>query len=141
MRGYWGDGTESADALSDGWLRTGDLGYMDDDGYIYLQGRDKDFIKRGGEMVSPQEVENVLHAHPGVEECAIIGLPDETWGERVVAVVVAKDDSAATEEALLELAQEHLARFKRPEQIVFVDALPRNDLGKVLKRELRERLS
>ncbi len=141
MRGYWHDDDASASAIRDGWLYTGDLGRVDEDGYIYLEGRAKDFIKRGGEMVSPEEVESALYAHPGVEECAVIGLPDETWGERVVAVVVPKDgDSTATEEALLEVAQERLARFKRPEQVVFVDALPRSDLGKVLKRELRERL-
>lgn len=92
-------------------------------------------------MVSPEEVENVLYLHIGVDECAVVGVPDETWGERVVAVVVAKPDAAPTEDALLDLATERLARFKRPEQVVFVDALPRNDLGKVLKRELREQLS
>jgi acyl-CoA synthetase (AMP-forming)/AMP-acid ligase II len=141
MRGYWGDDAASASTIRKGWLYTGDLGHMDEDGYIYLGGRAKDFIKRGGEMVSPEEVESVLYAHPGVEECAVIGLPDETWGERVVAVVVPKaGEGAATEDALLEMVQERLARFKRPEQVVFVDALPRNDLGKVLKRELRERL-
>ena len=138
MRGYW---QADAEALPGGWLRLGDLGYIDEDGYIYLQGRAKDFIKRGGEMVSPEEVENALYQHPGVDECAVIGVPDETWGERVVAVVVAKPDAAPTEDALLDLATERLARFKRPEQVVFVDALPRNDLGKVLKRELREQLS
>ena len=138
MRGYWQADTE---ALSGGWLRLGDLGYIDEDGYIYLQGRAKDFIKRGGEMVSPEEVENVLYLHIGVDECAVVGVPDETWGERVVAVVVAKPDAAPTEDALLDLATERLARFKRPEQVVFVDALPHNDLGKVLKRELREQLS
>ena len=138
MRGYW---QANAEALPGGWLRLGDLGYIDEDGYIYLQGRAKDFIKRGGEMVSPEEVENVLYLHSGVDECAVVGVPDETWGERVVAVVVAKPDGAPTEDALLDLASERLARFKRPEQVVFVDALPRNDLGKVLKRELREHLS
>ena len=121
MRGYW---QADAEALSGGWLRLGDLGYIDEDGYIYLQGRAKDFIKRGGEMVSPEEVENVLYLHIGVDECAVVGVPDETWGERVVAVVVAKPDAAPTEDALLDLATERLARFKRPEQVVFVDALP-----------------
>ncbi|MBM3939562.1 MAG: long-chain-fatty-acid--CoA ligase [SAR202 cluster bacterium] len=141
MRGYWGQEAETARAVRGGWLYTGDLGYIDEDGYIYLQGRAKDFIKRGGEMVSPEEVENVIHAHPGVEECAVVGVPDETWGERVVAVVVPKAGASGLEEALLESCQQHLARFKRPEGIVLVDELPRNALGKVLKRELRERLT
>ena len=139
MRGYWGQEEATAETLQEGWVYTGDLGYQDEDGYIYLQGRAKDFIKRGGEMVSPEEVENVLHAHEGVDEAAVIGLPDETWGERVVAVVVPRGGVEVTDEALLDLCHEHLARFKRPEQVLFVDALPRNALGKVLKWELRER--
>ncbi len=132
MLGYWGEEPNSSK-----WLRTGDLGYMDEDGYIYLQGREKDFIKRGGEMVSPEEVEAILYSYPGVNEAAIVGLQDDTWGERVVAVIVANSGSGVTDESLLEYVQDKLARFKRPEKIVFVDALPRNDLGKVLKRELR----
>ena len=140
MRGYLGE-ADGARLLPGGWLATGDLGRMDEDGYVYLEGRAKDFIKRGGEMVSPEEVENVLLSHPGVEECAVVGLPDETWGERVVAVVVRKEGEALTEAALFALAERELARFKRPEQVAFVDALPRNELGKVLKRELREGLA
>jgi acyl-CoA synthetase (AMP-forming)/AMP-acid ligase II len=112
---------------------------MDEDGYVYLEGRAKDFIKRGGEMVAPEEVENVIHAHAGVAECAVIGLPDEEWGERVVAIVVAEPSATVTEESVKAECQEHLARFKRPEQVIVVDMLPRNALGKVLKRELRER--
>ena len=140
MRGYLGE-ADGARLLPGGWLATGDLGRIDEDGYVYLEGRAKDFIKRGGEMVSPEEVENVLLSHPGVDECAVVGLPDETWGERVVAVVVRKEGEALTEAALLALAARELARFKRPEQVAFVDALPRNELGKVLKRELREGLA
>ena len=139
MTGYWGQEPETGQVLRNGWLYTGDLGHMDEDGYIYLAGRAKDFIKRGGEMVSPEEVENVLHACPGIQEAAVIGVPDETWGERVTAVVVARPGASVTEEELLERCQEHLARFKRPESVVFVDELPRNPMGKVLKRELRER--
>lgn len=139
MTGYWGESAAPA-ALRDGWLYTGDLGYADEDGYIYLSGRARDFIKRGGEMVAPAEVEEVLAACPGVEECAVIGVPDETWGERVVAVVVPQAGERPSEDALLD-ACGGLARFKRPEQVVFVDALPRNALGKVLKRELRETLA
>ena len=90
-------------------------------------------------MVAPEEVENIIHAYDGVAECAVIGLADETWGERVVAVVVAEPGANVSEESVLKVCQEHLARFKRPEEVIFVDALPRNALGKVLKRELRER--
>ena len=138
MRGYWGQPEATAQAVHGGWLYTGDLGYMDEDGYIYLTGRAKDFIKRGGEMVAPEEVEQTLHACPGVEECAVIGVPDETWGERVVAVVVATLGAEPSEDALLD-ACHTLARFKRPEQVAFVLELPRNALGKVLKNELRAR--
>ena len=139
-RGYLGE-ADGARLLPGGWLPTGDLGRMDEDGYVYLEGRAKDFIKRGGEMVSPEEVESVLLAHPGVDECAVVGLPDDTWGERVAAVIVPKPGQAPPEAALRALAEQHLARFKRPEQIVVADELPRNDLGKILKRELRERLA
>ena len=139
MRGYWGQPDATADTVHDGWLYTGDLGYQDEDGYIYLSGRAKDFIKRGGEMVAPEEVEHILHACPGVEECAVIGLPDETWGERVVAVVVSTPGVELPEESLLDACQ-GLARFKRPEQVIFVGELPRNSLGKVLKNQLRAQL-
>ena len=138
MRGYWGGDEEGPQAVRDGWLYTGDLGYMDDDGYIYLQGRAKDFIKRGGEMVSPEEVEQTLLACEGVDDCAVVGLPDETWGERVVAVVVPSPGASPQANDLLR-ACGALARFKRPEEVRFVETLPRNALGKVLKRELRER--
>ena len=139
MTGYWGEDAASG-VVRDGWLYTGDLGYVDEDGYVYLRGRARDFIKRGGEMVAPAEVEDVLAACPGVEECAVVGVPDETWGERVVAVVVPQAGERPSEDALLD-ACGGLARFKRPEQVVFVDALPKNALGKVLKRELRETLA
>ena len=139
MRGYWGQPDATADTVHDGWLYTDDLGYQDEDGYIYLSGRAKDFIKRGGEMVAPEEVEHILHACPGVEECAVIGLPDETWGERVVAVVVSTPGVELPEESLLDACQ-GLARFKRPEQVIFVGELPRNSLGKVLKNQLRAQL-
>ena len=138
MNGYWGQADATADTIRDGWLYTGDLGYIDEDGYVYLNGRAKDFIKRGGEMVAPEEVENIIHAYEGVAECAVIGLPDETWGERVVAIVVKEPGAHVTEVSVKEVCQEHLAGFKRPEQVIFVDALPRNPLGKVLKRELRD---
>lgn len=140
MRGYWGQEEATAQTIRGGWLYTGDLGYVDEDGYIYLQGRAKDFIKRGGEMVAPEEVENAIHACPGVAECAVIGLPDEEWGERVAALVVAEPGVTLTERAVLE-ACVGLARFKRPVQVLFMDALPRNALGKVLKRELRARFA
>ena len=136
MKGYWDEEGATGETIRGEWLYTGDLGYRDGDGYIYLSGRARDIIKRGGEMVSPEEVEQVIMSHPGVEEAAVIGLPDLQWGEVVRAVVVRRD-SALTEGKVIEHCVPRLAGFKRPSSVVFVDELPRNPLGKVLKRELR----
>ncbi len=138
MKGYWKMDEATRHTIRGGWLYTGDLGYRDEDGYIYLAGRAKDFIKRGGEMIAPQEVEQVLMAHPAVDEAAVIGVPDDTWGERVRAVVALKPGRTATEAELIEHCRQRLASFKKPESVVFVPELPRNPLGKVLKRVLRE---
>ncbi|PKB67907.1 MAG: hypothetical protein BZY82_01840 [SAR202 cluster bacterium Io17-Chloro-G3] len=138
MKGYWGNETATNEAVRNGWLYTGDRGYFDEDGYIFLAGRAKDFIKRGGEMVAPEEVEQVLQSHPAVEETAIIGVPDDHWGEIVRAIVVTKTGHQVSQSELSEYCRERLASFKRPESVVFIEELPRNPLGKVLKRVLRE---
>ena len=138
MKGYWGRQDATQETVRGGWLYTGDLAYMDDEGYIYLAGRAKDFIKRGGEMISPEEVEQVLLSYPTVDDAAIIGVPDVHWGERVRAVVVPKPSTRSTEHDLIEYCHSRLASFKRPESVVFVEELPRNPMGKVLKRVLRE---
>ncbi|MBI4198454.1 MAG: long-chain-fatty-acid--CoA ligase [Chloroflexi bacterium] len=138
MKGYWHREDATRETMRNGWLFTGDLGYMDEDGYIFLAGRAKDFIKRGGEMISPDEVEQVLMSHPAVDEAAIIGVPDDYWGERIRAVVVVRPGSRVTGQELIEHCHERLASYKRPESVVFVPELPRNPMGKVLKRVLRE---
>ena len=139
MKGYWRQEAATREALRAGWLYTGDLGYMDEEGYIFLAGRAKDFIKRGGEMVSPEEVEQALMSHPAVDDAAVIGVPDLDWGERVRAVVVLRPGVAPPpQEELIEHCRERLASFKKPESVVYTDALPRNPMGKVLKRLLRE---
>ncbi|MBM3925559.1 MAG: long-chain-fatty-acid--CoA ligase [SAR202 cluster bacterium] len=139
MQGYWRNEQATKGAFHGGWLFTGDLGYMDEDGYLYLSGRSKDFIKRGGEMISPEEVEQALMSHPAVDDAAIIGVPDIDWSERVRALVVKKGGAACSEIELIEYCHQRLASFKRPESVVFVEELPRNALGKVLKRVLREK--
>jgi acyl-CoA synthetase (AMP-forming)/AMP-acid ligase II len=136
MAGYWHEEAATREAIRSGWIYTGDLGYQDEDSYIFLSGRAKDFIKRGGEMVSPEEVEQVLMAHPQVADAAIIGVPDEEWGEEIRAVIVVRA-GGVTEEELERHCQQRLASFKRPRSVVFVDELPRNVMGKVLKRDLR----
>ena len=141
MKGYWRDAKSTKDAIRGDWLYTGDLGYKDEDGYIYLAGRSKDFIKRGGEMISPEEVEQILMSHPYVDDAAIIGVPDIEWGERVRAIIVAVKGTSTNSEELIEYCHSRLASFKKPESIVFVNELPRNALGKVLKRILREKYS
>ncbi len=138
MAGYWQEEAATREILRSGWVYTGDLGYRDEDDYIYLSGRSKDFIKRGGEMVSPEEVENVLRSHPLVDDAAVIGVPDPEWGEEVRAVV-APNSEDLNEGDLLDHCTPRLAGFKRPRSVVFIDELPRNVMGKVLKRELRDR--
>ena len=141
MKGYWNQEDATTETIRDGWLFTGDLGYQDEDGYIYLAGRAKDFIKRGGEMVSPEEVEQVLQSHDAIEEAAIIGVPDLDWGERVRALVVLKDGAVVSEEDISEYCRQRLASFKKPESVIFCNELPRNQMGKVLKRILKEEYS
>ena len=139
MSGYWKDAEKTAKALTkDGWLRTGDMGYIDEEGYFYLAARADDLIIRGGENISPEEVENALYSHPAVEEAAVIGIPDPEWGQQPRAVVVLKKEKTATADELIEYCRERLASFKRPRSVVFVDELPRTSTGKVLKRTLRE---
>jgi len=139
MSGYWKDAEKTAKTMTkDGWLRTGDMVYMDEDGYFYLAGRGDDMIIRGGENISPEEVENVLYAHPAIEEAAVIGVPDPEWGQEPRAIVALKKGETATPEELIEFCRQRLSSFKRPRSVVFVDALPRTSTGKVLKRVLRE---
>jgi acyl-CoA synthetase (AMP-forming)/AMP-acid ligase II len=140
MAGYFGRPAETAAALTrDGWLRTGDGGYVDGDGYLFLADRVKDMIVSGGENVYPVEVEEVLAQHPAVADVAVIGVPHERWGETVKALVVRRDGAAVAPDELVAFARERLAGYKLPRAIAFVDALPRTPSGKVLKRALRER--
>lgn len=136
--GYWRNPEASRRTMGDGWLRTGDLGCFDEDGFLYIRDRSKDVIITGGANVYPREVEEVLLRHPGVREVAVVGAPDPEWGERVVAFVVAEPGVDAAE--LDRFCVEHMARYKRPRRYVFLDALPKNAYGKILRRELRERL-
>jgi long-chain acyl-CoA synthetase len=140
MAGYFNRPSETAEALTrDGWLRTGDGGYVDGDGYLFLTDRVKDMIVSGGENVYPIEVEEVLTQHPDVADAAVIGVPDERWGEAVKALVVPREDCGVSREDLFAFARERLAGYKLPRSVDFVDAFPRTPTGKVLKRELRAR--
>jgi acyl-CoA synthetase (AMP-forming)/AMP-acid ligase II len=137
MRGYYGQPDATQETMRDGWLHTRDLGWMDADGYVYLAGRQSDMIIRGGENIAPQEVEVVLGSHPAVDDVAVFGVPDEDWGEVVAAAVVLHSDAQATPELLVEFCHQHLASYKKPTVLHVVDHLPRNALGKLLRRELR----
>ena len=140
MTGYWEDEEKSRNVLTkEGWLRTGDRGWMDNEGYIYLAGRGDDLIIRGGENISPEEVENVLDSFPKVDEAACIGIPDPDWGQEPLAIVVLKQGESATPEEIMDYCKDKLAGFKRPKSVIFVDSLPRNPMGKILKKDLRER--
>jgi acyl-CoA synthetase (AMP-forming)/AMP-acid ligase II len=137
FKGYWRDPEATRVAFAGGWFHTGDIGVMDEEGYVYIVDRLKDMIVSGGENVASSEVERVLYEHGAVLEAAVVGRPDERWGEVPVAYVVLREPAAATADGLIEHCRERLARFKVPRDVVFVDALPRNPSGKVLKRELR----
>ncbi len=139
MKGYYKNPEATAKALRDGWLYTGDLARVDEEGYQYLTVRRTDLIISGGENVYPAEVERVLLLYPGVKEAAAIGVKDKEWGERVMAVVVLKEGKKPSAEEILSFCKENLAAYKRPRSVAFVDELPKNQLGKVLYKELRNR--
>ena len=138
MKGYWKAEEATNSTIRNGWLYTGDIGYMDEAGYIFLSGRAKDIIIRAGENISPEQVEATLHSHPAIDEAAVIGVPDPQWGEKVRAIVALKAGAQASEADIIEHCRGQLASFKKPESVIFVESLPRNPLGKVLKRVLRE---
>ena len=140
MSGYWGRPEATAATITpDGWLRSGDGGHMDADGYVYVTDRIKDMIISGGENIYPAEIERVLAEHPSVGDCAVIGVPDEQWGEVPKAVVVAAPGQTVDAEALLAHCRAHLAAFKCPKSVDVLAELPRNPTGKVLKKDLRKR--
>ncbi|GAC1392856.1 MAG: long-chain fatty acid--CoA ligase [Ktedonobacteraceae bacterium] len=139
FKGYWKDQEATASALRDGWFHTGDIGYMDAEGYLYIVDRKKDIIISGGENVASLEVERVIYEDPRVLETAIIGIPHPRWGEVPIAYVVPKPGQVITEDELRSACLAKLAKFKVPQHVLFVDVLPRNPSGKVLKRELRNR--
>jgi acyl-CoA synthetase (AMP-forming)/AMP-acid ligase II len=136
---YWRKPDDTLANVVNGWLHTGDMGYYDDEGYIYIVDRKKDMIISGGENVYPREVEEILYRHPAVLEAAVIGTPDPYWIEKVHAVVVTKKGASTTAEELIAFCKEHIAGYKAPKSVEFVDSLPKNPAGKILKRELREK--
>ena len=138
MRGYWKRPDETAAVLRDGWLRTGDAGHMDTDGFVFVVDRLKDMIITGGENVYSVEVENALARHSAVAQCAVIAIPSESWGEAVHAFVVRKPGHDVSFEELVAHSREFIARFKCPRSVDFVDALPISGAGKILKHKLRE---
>ena len=138
MSGYWRNPEATAETLRNGWLHTGDIGVMDDDGFLTLKDRAKDLIISGGSNIYPREVEEVLVNHPDISEASVIGRPDREWGEIVVAYLVVADGSIVDPSALDDFCIDNLARFKRPKHYYFIDSLPKNNYGKVLKTALRE---
>lgn len=138
-KGYWKKPEETQKAIKDGWFHTGDMGYLDEDRYLYIVDRKKDMIITGGENVYSAEVENVLYMHPAISEAAVIGVPHEKWVETVKAIVVLKPGVSVTEEEIIDFCKKNLASYKKPTSVEFVNELPKTASGKILKRELRER--
>ena len=138
MPGYWANPEASAEALRGGWLHTGDIGYFDDEGYLFLLDRAKDMVISGGNNVYPREVEEVIILHPKVANCVVFGIPDDYWGEAVHAVVVAKEGETLEAREIIDFCGEHMAGYKKPKAVDFVDALPVSGYGKILRREVRD---
>ncbi|MBU3002487.1 long-chain-fatty-acid--CoA ligase [Paraglaciecola arctica] len=140
MQGYWNNAKATKDAIKDGWFKTGDIGKFDDNGYLYVIDRIKDMIISGGENIYPAEIENILGQHPGVMEVAVVGMPDDKWGEAVRVVLVTRAGVQLTEGDVIQHLTGRISRFKMPKKIDFIDALPRNPAGKILKRAIREQI-
>ena len=137
MRAYWNNAEETAKVMQDGWLKTGDIGSMNEQGYVTITDRKKDMILVSGFNVYPNEVESVAMMHPGVAECAVIGVPDERSGEAVKLIIVRKDKTLDKDE-IIEFCKTQLTGYKRPQAVEFRDSLPKTPVGKILRRELRD---
>ena len=138
MRGYLNKPEATAEALEGGWMHTGDAGTMDDEGFVFIQDRVKDMVVTGSENVYPREVEEVIFQHPAVADAAVIGVPDDKWGETLKAIVVLREGETLEPEGLIDHCREKLAGFKIPRSVDMIAELPRNASGKVLKKDLRE---
>lgn len=139
MAGYWKNPEATKETLRHGWLHTGDLGKMDERGYVYLLDRAKDMVISGGENIYTREVEDVIVRHPAVHEVAVFGVPDDKWGEAIKAVVSLKPGMKASEEEIIDFCRQNLASFKKPKSVELINELPKNPYGKILKRDLREK--
>jgi long-chain acyl-CoA synthetase len=140
MKGYYNNPQATAETIVDGWLHTGDVGYVDDEGYFFIVDRKKDMIIRGGENIYPREIEEVLFTHPQIAEASVVGRKDIVWGEEVVAVIVAEPDASLTVEDVISFCAQHLADFKLPREVVFLQELPKTPTGKVQKKALKDQL-
>lgn len=138
MKSYWNRPEATQDAIKDSFFYTGDAGYLDEDGFLYIHDRVKDMIISGGENIYPAEVENAVFAHPDVADAAVIGVPDEKWGESVKAIIVCKPGTKPTAEEIISFTRDHIAGFKCPKSVDFIDVMPRNPSGKILRKDLRE---
>jgi len=139
MRGYWNRPEVTAEVIRDGWFLTGDIGHLDEDGYLYVTDRKKDIIKSGGSTVSPSEVEDAIYKHPAVQEAVVFGVPDDKWGEAVKALVVLRPGARATEAEIIDTCRQHIASYKRPQSVEFFPELPKSRTNKIERRELRDR--
>jgi acyl-CoA synthetase (AMP-forming)/AMP-acid ligase II len=138
MQGYYNDPQATGAAIREGWLHTGDMARMDEEGFFYIVDRKKDMIVSGGENIYPREIEEVLYTHPDIAEAAVVAMPDPTWGESGRAFVALKQGKSLNAEEVIQFCKEHLASYKKPKRVDFIAELPRNASGKVLKKELRK---
>jgi acyl-CoA synthetase (AMP-forming)/AMP-acid ligase II len=139
MKEYWKKPKDTSNTIIDGWLHTGDIGKYDERGYVFLVDRKKDMIITGGENVFPREVEEILYRNPKVHEVAVIGIPDPYWVEKVHAVIALNKGAKATAEEIIDFSKKNMAGYKAPKSVEFMDSLPKNAAGKIMKRELREK--
>ena len=139
MKGYWRDEEATSASLKNGWLHTGDMGYLDDRGYLFIMDRSKDMIISGGENIYPREIEEVISTMPGVREVAVIGIPDPKWGEAVHAVVALVPGAELSADEIIGFCRDNIASYKKPKSVEFVDELPKNNYGKIVKKDLRTR--